>query len=158
VATAAGEAEHMQDKPGSIVSLMRLLAEIDEDDLKRAEPERLLDLIAACIDLSVVAAEELNRLPEERRLNLLPEASWPRLPVRSALRVIEGGKGRGAPMWKRLYELHAREEAGSITPAEAQEVQRIELHIGRRPGEETGVHSPLREAIYLRDPFGRLCD
>jgi len=76
---------------------MRRLGEIGEDDLKRAEPEQLLDLIGECIDLSVVAAKELNRLPEEQRLNLLPGASWPRLPVRSALRVIEGGKGaRGA--------------------------------------------------------------
>jgi len=149
----------MQDKPDSIVALMGRLGEIGEDDLKRAEPEQLLDLIAACIDLSAVAAKELNRLPEEQRLNLLPGVSWPRLLVRSALRVIEGGKGRGAPaMCKRLYELRVREEAGSITPAEVQEMQSIELHIGRRPGEETGVHSPLREAIYLLDPFGRLCD
>jgi len=117
----------MQDKPGSIVALVGRLGEIGEDDLKRAEPEQLLDLIAACIELSVMAAGELNRQPEEQRLNLLPEASWPRLPVRSALRVIEGGKGRGAPaMWERLHELHAREEAGTLTEIECQEILGIE--------------------------------
>jgi len=32
------------------------------------------------------------------------------------LPVIEGGKGNGAPaMWQPLYELHAKEEARTIT-------------------------------------------
>jgi len=68
-------------------------------------------------------------------------------------------------MWERLYELHAKEQARSITEVEWQEMRGIELSIGRRSGEESSAstsplppRSALREAIYLLDPFGRLCD
>jgi hypothetical protein len=89
-ATAVGEAEHMQDKPGSIVALMGRFAEIDEDDLKRAEPEQLLDLMAACIDLAVAAAKELNRVPEEQCLNLLSGGS--RQPLQPESSSISGSE------------------------------------------------------------------
>src|SRR5262249_29494432 len=108
----------MPSKPGTIVTLVgRLAASVSDDDLKAAEPVALIGLAAACLSPANRAQEEANgRLPEEQRPD--PGAPGP------TLRVVEGGRGGGAPaMWHRLHELHVREEAGTITSAEAQELR-----------------------------------
>lgn len=65
------------------------------------------------------------------------------------LRVIEGGRGNGAPeMWHRLYELHAKEEARTITEAEWQEMRGIERTIGvATRGAATAAPHAGRQAV-----------
>jgi hypothetical protein len=73
------------------------------------------------------------------------------------LRVIDGGRGGDAAvMRQRLYELHAKQSARTITEVEWQQMRRIELLIGWQP---EAYPSPLREAICGNgDPFGPLAD
>jgi hypothetical protein len=71
--------------------------------------------------------------------------------VRPTLRVVEGGRGGGAPaMWDRLHELHAGEEAGTLSETEHREMLGIEAAV-REPAQ-----SPLREVIYMH--LDRLLD